>query len=79
METRANTSDRRVHARRLVGVFGYIFRFQNTAGGGERSSYRMVFAGSVSGLRTGSAVLFDGIRVGRSPASASTRKTRARW
>jgi phospholipid/cholesterol/gamma-HCH transport system substrate-binding protein len=49
----------------IVGVFGFIFWFQNTAGGGERSSYRMVFAGSVSGLRTGSAVLFNGIRVGR--------------
>jgi phospholipid/cholesterol/gamma-HCH transport system substrate-binding protein len=49
----------------IVGVFGFIFWFQNTAGGGERSSYRVVFAGSVSGLRTGSAVLFNGIRVGR--------------
>jgi phospholipid/cholesterol/gamma-HCH transport system substrate-binding protein len=48
----------------IVGVFGFIFWFQNTAGGGERSSYRVVFAGSVSGLRTGSAVLFNGIRVG---------------
>ena len=49
----------------IVGVFGFIFWFQNTAGGGERSSYRVVFVGSVSGLRTGSAVLFNGIRVGR--------------
>jgi hypothetical protein len=48
----------------IVGVFGFIFWFQNTAGGWERSSYRVVFAGSVSGLRTGSAVLFNGIRVG---------------
>jgi ABC-type transport system involved in resistance to organic solvents, periplasmic component len=28
----------------IVGVFGFIFWFQNTAGGGERSSYRVVFA-----------------------------------
>jgi len=49
----------------IVGVFGFIFWFRNTAGGGERSSYRVVFTGSVSGLRTGSAVLFNGIRVGR--------------
>jgi phospholipid/cholesterol/gamma-HCH transport system substrate-binding protein len=35
----------------IVGVFGFIFWFQNTAGGGERSSYRVVFVGSVSGLR----------------------------
>jgi phospholipid/cholesterol/gamma-HCH transport system substrate-binding protein len=48
----------------IVGVFGFIFWFQNTAGGGERSSYRVVFAGSVSGLRTGSPVSFNGIRVG---------------
>ena len=49
----------------IVGVFGFIRWFQNTAGGGERSSYRVEFVGSVSGLRTGSAVLFNGIRVGR--------------
>ena len=49
----------------IVGAFGFIFWFQNTAGGGERSSYRVEFVGSVSGLRTGSAVLFNGIRVGR--------------
>ena len=48
----------------IVGVFGFIFWFRNTAGSGERSSYRVLFAGSVSGLRTGSAVLFNGIRVG---------------
>ena len=34
----------------IVGVFGFIFWFQNTAGGGERLSYRVVFVGSVSGL-----------------------------
>jgi phospholipid/cholesterol/gamma-HCH transport system substrate-binding protein len=49
----------------IVGVLGFIFWFQNTAGGGERSSYRVEFVGSVSGLRTGSAVLFNGIRVRR--------------
>jgi phospholipid/cholesterol/gamma-HCH transport system substrate-binding protein len=48
----------------IIGVFVFIFWFHNTAGGGERSSYRVVFAGSVSSLRTGCAVLFNGIRVG---------------
>jgi phospholipid/cholesterol/gamma-HCH transport system substrate-binding protein len=48
----------------IVGVFGFIFWFRNIAGGGERSSYRVVFVGSVSGLRTSSAALFNGIRVG---------------
>jgi phospholipid/cholesterol/gamma-HCH transport system substrate-binding protein len=45
-------------------VFGFIYWFQNSAGGGERSLYRVVFAGSVSGLRTGASVLFNGMRVG---------------
>ena len=66
METRANYSVTGAFTLAvIVGVFGFIFWFQNTAGGGEHSSYRMVFAGSVSGLRTGSAVLFNGIRVGQ--------------
>ncbi len=47
----------------IVGAFGFIYWFQNS-GGGERTAYRVVFAGSVSGLRTGAAVLFNGIRVG---------------
>jgi hypothetical protein len=33
----------------IVGVFGFIFWFHNSGGGGERASYRVVFAGSVSG------------------------------
>ena len=49
----------------ITGVFGFLYWVQNGAGGGgERSVYRVVFAGSVSGLRTGAAVLFDGMRVG---------------
>jgi phospholipid/cholesterol/gamma-HCH transport system substrate-binding protein len=48
----------------IVGVFGFVFWFQNSGGGGQRTVYRVVFTGSVSGLRTGAAVLFDGIRVG---------------
>ncbi len=48
----------------IAGVFGFIYWFQNSGGGGERSVYRVVFAGSVSGLRTGSTVLFDGMRAG---------------
>lgn len=48
----------------IVGAFGFIFWFQKAAAGGERASYRVVFTGSVSGLRTGAAVTFNGIRVG---------------
>jgi len=45
-------------------VFGFVYWFQNIGGTGERAFYRIVFDGSVSGLRTGASVLFNGIRVG---------------
>jgi len=48
----------------IFGVFGFIYWVQTIGGGGERATYRVVFAGSVSGLHTGAAVLFDGMRVG---------------
>ncbi len=48
----------------IAGVFGFIQWFQNSGGSSERTVYRVVFAGSVSGLRPGSSVLFDGVRVG---------------
>ncbi|MGA3310900.1 MAG: MlaD family protein [Xanthobacteraceae bacterium] len=48
----------------IVAAFGFVYWFQNSAGGGERTVYRVVFAGSVSGLRSGASVLFDGVRVG---------------
>jgi len=48
----------------VVAVFGFVYWFQHVGGGGERAYYRVLFESSVSGLRTGSAVLFNGIRVG---------------
>jgi phospholipid/cholesterol/gamma-HCH transport system substrate-binding protein len=48
----------------IVGAFGFIFWFHSSSRGGEHATYRVVFDGSVSGLRTGSPVLFNGIRVG---------------
>jgi phospholipid/cholesterol/gamma-HCH transport system substrate-binding protein len=48
----------------MVGAFGFIYWFQNTGGSAPRATYRVVFDGSVSGLRTGASVLFNGIRVG---------------
>ena len=48
----------------VVGVFGFVYWFQNIGGTGERAFYRVVFDGSVSGLRTGGSVLYNGIRVG---------------
>lgn len=48
----------------LLGVFGFVYWFQNLGGASERATYRIVFDGSVSGLRTGAAVLFNGLRIG---------------
>jgi len=47
----------------IVGTFGFVFWVHNT-GSSARIPYRVVFDGSVSGLRTGAAVTFDGIQVG---------------
>lgn len=65
METRANYVLIGVFTLAVVvGVFGFVYWFQNIGGTGERTFYRIVFDGSVSGLRTGASVLFNGIRVG---------------
>jgi phospholipid/cholesterol/gamma-HCH transport system substrate-binding protein len=48
----------------VFAAFGFIYWFQNTGHGGEQVTYRVVFDGSVSGLRTGAPVLFNGIRAG---------------
>jgi len=65
METRANYVVIGLFALAVVvGVFGFVYWFQNIGGTGERAVYRVAFDGSVSGLRTGGSVLFNGIRVG---------------
>jgi phospholipid/cholesterol/gamma-HCH transport system substrate-binding protein len=65
METRANYVLIGLFTLAVVAsLFGFVYWFQNTGGTGERAWYRVVFDGSVSGLRTGGAVLFNGIRVG---------------
>jgi phospholipid/cholesterol/gamma-HCH transport system substrate-binding protein len=48
----------------IAGVFGFVYWFQNIGGTAERTYYRVVFDGAVSGLRTGANVLFNGILVG---------------
>src|SRR5215475_2177321 len=48
----------------IVGAFGFVYWFNTIGGAGERAAYRIVFDGSVSGLRPGASVLFNGIRVG---------------
>jgi len=48
----------------IFGAFGFVYWFQHSGGTGERAFYNVVFDGSAQGLRTGGAVLFNGIRVG---------------
>src|SRR5580704_8235789 len=65
METKANYIATGVFTLAvIVGAFGFIFWFQNAGRSAAQATYRVVFDGSVSGLRTGAAVLFNGIRVG---------------
>jgi phospholipid/cholesterol/gamma-HCH transport system substrate-binding protein len=66
METKANYTLIGLFTLAVVlGVFGFAYWFQNIGAGGERAYYRVVFDGSVSGLQTGAAVLFNGVRIGQ--------------
>jgi phospholipid/cholesterol/gamma-HCH transport system substrate-binding protein len=47
----------------LLG-FGFVYWLQGTAGLHDRTLYRVRFENSVSGLLKGSAVVFNGVRVG---------------
>ena len=47
-----------------AGAFVFVYWFSRAGEGGDRANYRIVFDGAVSGLRTGGAVLFNGIKVG---------------
>ncbi|PPD15451.1 MAG: mammalian cell entry protein [Methylobacterium sp.] len=48
----------------IAGIFGFIFWFTRASENSDRKVYRVIFVGSVSGLSTGSAVRFNGLRVG---------------
>src|SRR5262245_44117317 len=48
----------------LGGVFGFVHWFRNHSSAGTRATYNVVFQGSVGGLRKGSTVEFNGMRVG---------------
>jgi phospholipid/cholesterol/gamma-HCH transport system substrate-binding protein len=48
----------------VAGVFGFVYWLETIGGSGERVVYRIHFERTVSGLRVGSAVLFNGLRVG---------------
>lgn len=65
METRAPYALIGLFVLAAIGaVFGFVYWLHNTGGLGERTVYRIRFDNTVSGLLTGAAVLFDGIRVG---------------
>jgi phospholipid/cholesterol/gamma-HCH transport system substrate-binding protein len=65
METRANYVVIGLFTLAVIaGAFGFVYWFSRTGDGGERATYRVVFDGAVSGLRTGGWVLFNGIKVG---------------
>lgn len=48
----------------ITAVFGFIYWLHSASGSTETRPYLVVFEGSVSGLRVGGPVLFNGIRVG---------------
>jgi phospholipid/cholesterol/gamma-HCH transport system substrate-binding protein len=65
METRAPYALIGLFVLAVVGAaFGFVYWLNNTGGLGEKAVYRVRFQHTVSGLLTGAAVLFNGIRVG---------------
>jgi phospholipid/cholesterol/gamma-HCH transport system substrate-binding protein len=48
----------------IAAAFGFVYWLNNAGGLGARTVYHVRFENSVSGLLTGAAVLFNGIRVG---------------
>ncbi len=48
----------------IAGVFGFVYWLHSSGGLTSRASYLIRFERSVAGLRAGSAVLFNGMRVG---------------
>ena len=48
----------------IAGAFGFVYWLHANAGTEESATYRVIFDGSVTGLRVGAPVLFNGIRVG---------------
>ena len=65
METRANYALIGLFMLAVTaGAFVFVYWFSRAGEGGDRAIYRVVFDGAVSGLRTGGAVFFNGIKVG---------------
>jgi len=65
METRARYALIGLFMLAVIGAtFAFVYWLENKGGFGERETYRVQFESAVSGLVVGSAVLFNGIRVG---------------
>jgi phospholipid/cholesterol/gamma-HCH transport system substrate-binding protein len=65
METRANYALIGVFTLAVIAsAFGFVFWFAGGDRSGGRQVYKVVFAGSVSGLLRGAPVLFNGVRIG---------------
>ena len=48
----------------IIAGFVFVYWLQTTGGLGKRTTYEVRFHRTVAGLLTGSAVLFNGVRVG---------------
>jgi phospholipid/cholesterol/gamma-HCH transport system substrate-binding protein len=71
METRAPYALIGAFVLGVIGAaFGFVYWLHNTSSLTERTMYRIRFENTVSGLLTGAAVLFNGIRVGEVTALA---------
>jgi phospholipid/cholesterol/gamma-HCH transport system substrate-binding protein len=65
METRARYILIGLFTLAVIGAgFGFVYWLHHSGGLGERATYLVRFESAVSGLRVGSSVLFNGMRVG---------------
>jgi phospholipid/cholesterol/gamma-HCH transport system substrate-binding protein len=65
METRANYALIGVFTLAVIAAaFGFVLWFSGAEKPGGRTTYKIIFTGSVSGLSDGGVVLFNGVRVG---------------
>lgn len=65
METRASHLLIGLFVLSFIGLgFAFVYWVNNSAGGAGAQRYHVIFSGSVQGLGEGSAVLFNGLRVG---------------
>ena len=59
----------------IAGAFMFVLWFSGLTRIAEHKTYEVLFTGSVSGLSRGSAVLFNGLRVGEVTADRFRRRT----